>query len=107
MARQATLAGVGEDANQSGSRVIITVLGRNAPGIAAGITGIVAEVGGNTLDLSQTLLGEFFAMVIVADFAQATLDYGIIQERLIDRGASLGVRIVAQHEDVFRYMHRI
>jgi ACT domain-containing protein len=90
-----------------GHRVIITVLGRNAPGIAAGVTGVIAEFGGNILDMSQTLLGEYFAMVVVADLSDATMDYGMIQELLTNRGVDLGVRIVAQHEDVFRYMHRI
>lgn len=92
---------------RTGHRVIITVLGRNAPGIAAGVTGVIAEVGGNILDMSQTLLGEYFAMVVVADLSRATMDYGRVQELLTNRGVDLGVRIVAQHEDVFRYMHRI
>ncbi len=88
-------------------RVIITALGRNAPGIAAGVTGALADVGADILDMSQTLLGDFFAMIIVADLSTATMDFGMVQEHLVDRGVELGVRIAAQHEDVFRYMHRI
>jgi ACT domain-containing protein len=85
----------------------VTALGRNAPGIAAGITGAISEVGGNVLDMSQTLLGEFFAMIVVVDISQATADFGMIKEGLTERGLELGVRVMAQHEDVFRYMHRI
>ncbi|MAE71981.1 MAG: hypothetical protein CME06_16130 [Gemmatimonadetes bacterium] len=88
-------------------RVIITALGRNAPGIASGVTGALADVGADILDMSQTLLGDFFTMIIVADLSTATIDFGMVQEHLADRGVELGVRIVAQHEDVFRYMHRI
>lgn len=91
----------------SGTRIIVTALGRNAPGIAAGITGALADVQGNVLDMSQTLLGEFFAMVVVVDISRATTDFGIVKETLMDRGAELGVRVICQHEDVFRSMHRI
>ncbi len=96
-----------QEGTPGGHRVIITALGRNAPGIAAGVTGVLADVGGDILDMSQTLLGDFFAMIIVADLSQATMDFGMVKEHLAERGAELGVRIVAQHEDVFRYMHRI
>lgn len=97
----------GDGTPHRGTRIIVTALGRNAPGIAAGITGALSEARCDVLDMSQTLLGEFFAMVVVVDISQASSDFGIIKEGLMERGASLGVRVICQHEDVFRSMHRI
>ncbi len=91
----------------AGSRIIITALGRNSPGVAAAVTGALATVEANIQDMSQTLLGDFFAMIVVADMAPSRHDFGMIKERLMESGASMGVKIMVQHEDVFRYMHRI
>ncbi len=46
-------------------------------------------------------------MVMVADISDTTIDMVALKEKLGDKGAKLGVRIDAQHEDAFKYMHRI
>lgn len=107
LAREPSVLSGASTASAEGTRIIVTALGRNAPGIAAGITGALSEVRGDVLDMSQTLLGDFFAMVVVVDISQATTDFGVIKETLMERGVALGVRVICQHEDVFRSMHRI
>jgi ACT domain-containing protein len=59
------------------------------------------------LDISQTILQEFFAMIIIADMSRSTVDLSELKEQLDRKSRELGVRIEAQHEDAYRYMHRI
>lgn len=93
--------------DNKGNRIIVTVLGPDRVGIIAGVTGVLAENGINILDISQTLLQEFLAMIIIADMEKSVVDLSTLKERLNIKGAEIGVRIDAQHEDAFRFMHRI
>lgn len=88
-------------------RIIVSVLGKDKVGLIAPVTAVLAENGVNILDISQTILQEFLAMIIIADMSGATVDLTALKEKLDAKGAELGVRIGAQHEDVFLYMHRI
>ncbi|MDA8096017.1 MAG: ACT domain-containing protein [Desulforudis sp.] len=91
----------------SSNRIIVSVLGKDRVGLIASVTGVLAENGVNILDISQTILQEFLAMIIIADMTGASVDLVTLKERLNTKGAELGVRIGAQHEDAFLYMHRI
>lgn len=91
----------------SRDRIIVSVLGKDKVGLIAPVTAVLAEHGVNILDISQTILQEFLAMIIIADIAGADVDLPTLKKQLDAKGAELGVRIGAQHEDVFLYMHRI
>lgn len=88
-------------------RAIITVLGRDRVGILAGITGVLAEAGVNILDISQTILQEFFTMIMIVDLRGNTLTFSTLQEQLREKGEDLGVQVNIQRADVFKFMHRI
>lgn len=90
-----------------GKRIVITVIGPDRVGIIAGVSTVLAENGINILDISQTVMQEFFVMVLVADIAGASADLTGIKTLLEGKGEELQVRIDVQHEDVFNYMHRI
>lgn len=90
-----------------GSRIIISVLGHDRVGIIAGVANILAESNINILDISQTIMQEFFTMMLIADMGNASVDLAQLKAMLADKGEELGLRIDAQHEDIFRYMHRI
>ena len=90
----------------TGKRIIITVVGQDRIGIIAGVTNVLADRI-NILDISQTIMQEFFTMILVADMTESTVELGELKERLAKKGEELGVQILAQHEDAFRYMHRI
>lgn len=92
---------------QTGNRIIVTVIGQDTVGIIARVSGILAENKINILDISQTILQEFFAMVMIADMQNSTIELSSLKEKLNNLGKEMGVKIDAQHEDVFRYMHRI
>jgi ACT domain-containing protein len=93
--------------NPGGNRIVITVIGPDRVGIIAAVSAVLAENSVNILDISQTIMQEFFVMVLVADMATATIDLVTLKDLLARKGDDLQVRIDAQHEDVFNFMHRI
>ncbi|NLI13452.1 MAG: ACT domain-containing protein [Peptococcaceae bacterium] len=90
-----------------GNRIIVTVLGPDKVGIIAGVAQVLSANKINILDISQTILQEFLVMVMVADMSESTSDMIELKEKLAEKGREIGVRIDAQHEDVFKFMHRI
>ena len=89
------------------TRVVVTVIGRDRVGIIAGVSGVLAEAGVNIVDISQTLMQDLFTMIMMVDIGGAAIGFDELQKRLAARGEELGMRIQAQREDVFSYMHRI
>ncbi|AKX96796.1 ACT domain-containing protein [Neomoorella thermoacetica] len=88
-------------------RAIITVLGRDRVGILAGITAVLAEANVNILDISQTILQEFFTMIMIVDLKEKNLAFNELQGQLKEKGKNLGVQVTIQRADVFKFMHRI
>jgi ACT domain-containing protein len=89
------------------NRIIVTVVGHDRTGIIAETSRVLADAGVNIVDISQTLLGEFFVMILLADVSQATVGLDVLKAQLNAKAAQLGLRIDAQHEDVFKFMHRV
>ena len=92
---------------EEGKKVIITVLGHDRVGIIAGISAILAEAQINILDINQTILQGFFTMVMVVDISVSNIDIAHLREILNQKGLELELQITVQHEDIFRFMHRI
>lgn len=88
-------------------RAIITVIGKDRKGIIAGVSGLLAEVEANILDISQTILQEYFTMMMLVDLSEMRIDLADLKDRLDRKGDGLGVSIKVQHEDIFQSMHRI
>lgn len=93
--------------NPGGSRIIVSVIGPDRVGIIAGVAQVLAANGINILDISQTILQEYLVMVMVADMSESARDLIALKEKLDEKGREIGVRIDVQHEDVFKFMHRI
>jgi ACT domain-containing protein len=89
-----------------GQRAVVTVMGQDKVGIVAGITSALAEANVNIIDISQTLLQDIFAMLLMVELSDNT-DLTVLHDQLEAKGQEIGVKIMVQHEDVFRYMHRI
>jgi len=96
-----------ENDENMGKRIIITVIGPDRVGIIAGVTGILAENNFNILDISQTVMQEFLVMVLIVDSENSSLDLAMLKDRLAVKGAEMGIRIDAQQEDAFKFMHRL
>lgn len=89
------------------NRVIVTVIGHDRVGIIANVATILADAHANILDISQSIMEEFFVMIMMVDLEKATEPFESLRQRLAAKGEEMGLRIDAQHEDVFKYMHRI
>lgn len=88
-------------------RVVITVLGANKPGILAGITRVIADSHVNVEDVSQKIMQDLFALMMMTDFSTANCNYEEFQTRMQAMADHLKVKIFVQHEDVFKFMHRL
>lgn len=88
-------------------RVVITVMGQDRVVIVAWVSQVLAEHGANIIDLTFTQTRGLFIMITLLDVAKSKTPVNELQEALQRKGKDLGVQVMAQHEDVFRYMHRI
>ena len=86
---------------------IITVVGKDCVGIIARICTYLADNGVNILDISQTLMQEYFAMIMLVDLADCTLPFDQLSQLLKDKGMERGLDIHVQRQDIFEAMHRI
>lgn len=88
-------------------RAIITVIGKDGVGIIARICTYLAENGVNILDISQTIVGGIFNMMMVADVTDSEKKISEMADDLDILGQEIQVKIRIQHEDIFESMHRI
>lgn len=88
-------------------KTVITVVGKDTVGIIAKICTYLASNKINILDISQTIVQDFFNMMMIVDSSQAQKEFHVISEELEQIGREIGVDIKAQHEDIFNVMHRI
>ena len=88
-------------------KAILTVIGKDSVGIIALVTQALAEQNVNVLDISQTVLREYFTMVMLVDVSGSPLPFGEIADQMAAVGKDLGVDIHAQREETFQAMHRI
>lgn len=86
---------------------IVTVIGHDRVGIIAGICVALANINVNVLDISQTILGGMFTMIMLVDIKKASVPFDRIAATLDGEGERLGVNIRIQREDIFNAMHRI
>ena len=88
-------------------KAVVTVLGQDKVGITAKICGVLAETNINILDISQTIVGGYFNMVMVVDITEAKDTFDETAEKLSAVGEELGMKIKIQHTEIFDAMHRI
>jgi ACT domain-containing protein len=86
---------------------IVTVVGKDQMGIIAGVTHELSQAGINILTISQTILDEYFSMIMKVDLGGLILARADLNKRLEAAGLRLGVQITLIHEDVLKAMHRI
>ncbi|AYO32010.1 ACT domain-containing protein [Biomaibacter acetigenes] len=91
----------------SSQRAVISVVGEDKVGIIAGISDVLAKNNVNILDITQTAIEGLFTMIMVVDIAKATVSFEELKEKLSRRGGEISVRVDAQREEVFHFMHRI
>ena len=88
-------------------KAIITVVGRDTVGILAKTCAYLAKNNINILDITQTVLQEYFTMVMLVDTAACTASIGDMADILAKSGEEQGLSIRIQREDIFDAMHKI
>lgn len=88
-------------------RGIITVLGKDKVGIIAKVCTLLSEKNVNILDISQTIVKEYFNMMMIVELNDKDEELDILIDLLNDLGKEIGVDIKLQHESIFNSMHRI
>lgn len=87
--------------------VVVCAIGLDQPAIIARISGEIARMRGNIMDISQTIMQNLFALIMTVDITGAEIDFRTFKENLERLGDEMGSKIVVQHQDTFRYMHRV
>ena len=87
-------------------KAVVTVTAKDAKGIIAKVSTRVSEYGANIIDISQSVLGEFFAMIMLIEFDDGQ-DFGEFVDSMKRLGEESGLMIQVMHEDIFNSMHRI
>jgi len=88
-------------------KAIVTVIGKDQVGIIASICSLLSQHEVNILDISQTVLQEYFTMVMLADLSQCQSSIGELGAKLEQAGQERNLSIRIQREDIFNAMHRI
>ena len=88
-------------------RSVITVIGKDNVGILHQVSGVCAKYQANVLEVTQSVLQDMFAMIMMVDITAMTTDFTQLSDELNSLGETLGLSIHAMHEDIFNAMHRI
>ena len=88
-------------------KAVITVTGKDSVGIIADVAGICAQKGANILDITQTVLSDYFAMIMLASIDELKIDFADFVDTLSELGSARGLDIHTMHEDIFNTMHHI
>ncbi len=88
-------------------RAVVTVTGKDKKGIIATVSAFLSEKGANIEDISQTILGEYFAMIMIVDISAIKDELSHLAFECAELGKKIGMSIYLQHEDVFNAMHSV
>lgn len=88
-------------------KAVITVIGKDMVGILAKVSTVCAEKGINVIEVTQSILQDMFAMIMIVDISAATVPISELSGEFDTLGEKLGLKIHVMHEDVFNSMHRI
>ena len=88
-------------------RAIVTVIGKDRVGIIASVCALLAEHKVNVLDISQTVMQEYFTMIMLVDASDVGVPFADLVTLLEQKGQDMNLSIRIQREDIFNAMHRI
>ena len=88
-------------------RAVITVTGKDMVGILARVSNICYENNINIVDVTQSVLQEFFAMIMLVEIGSSKITLAQLSDRMDELGRQMGLSIHIMHEDIFKSMHRI
>jgi ACT domain-containing protein len=93
--------------SRRGGRAVVTTTGKNQRGIVAKIAQAIADAGGDIVDISQTLVSDYFTMIIVVDTTALSVSFAEFKARLEHTVAAAGAECLVMHEDVVNALQRV
>ena len=96
-----------QERRKTGRRAVVTTTGKNRKGIVANIARAIADAGGDILDISQTLVADYFTMIIIIDLTGLEVPFTELKARLTEMVRALGAECMVMHEDVVTALQRI
>jgi len=96
-----------QERRKTGRRAVVTTTGKNRKGIVANIARAIADAGGDILDISQTLVADYFTMIIIIDLTGLEVPFTELKARLTEMVRALGAECLVMHEDVVTALQRI
>ena len=88
-------------------KTILTVIGKDQTGIISGISQKLYELNINILDVSQTIMDEYFTMIMLLDLSNINVTFDEVKNTLVHTGEQLKVKVNIQREEIFDAMHRL
>lgn len=88
-------------------KAVITVTGKDSVGIIAAVSTFCAEHGANITEITQSVLSEYFAMIMIAEIDKLSVPFAEFADDLAAMGKERGLDTRAMHEDIFNTMHHI
>ncbi len=88
-------------------KIIVTITGQDKTGIVAKIATTMAEVGVNIEDIKQTVMQDYFVMMMLCNIEQSKLSFSEIKEKLEEAAKSIKMAIWVQRKEIFDRMYTI
>ena len=88
-------------------KAVITVVGHDNQGIIAKVSTACASAGANIVDISQSVMGEYFAMIMIVDTSALNISFNDFVDSMHRLGVDNSLDIRTMHEDIFNSMHKI
>ncbi len=88
-------------------KAVVTVTGKDTKGIISKVSTLCSDCGANIVEITQSVIGEYFAMVMLIDLIELTCDFGKFADDMKMLGKNSNLIIDVMHEDIFNSMHRI
>ena len=88
-------------------KAVVTVTGKDKVGIIAMASHECAKYGANIVDISQTVMREYFAMIMLVELDNLNCAFAEFATAMNKAGEENGVDIRVMHEDIFNAMHKI
>ncbi|MBI6871905.1 ACT domain-containing protein [Clostridium aciditolerans] len=88
-------------------KAFVSVLGKDKVGIIHEVTSVLSKNNVNILDINQTLIDDYFAMVMLVDLSKMQLEFKDLKTKLENKAAEIDVSIKVQREDIFNSMYKI
>ena len=88
-------------------KAVITVTGKDTVGIIADVSAVCSKHNANIVEITQSVLSEYFAMIMLADIQNLSIEFSKFVDVLAELGKNRGLAIHVMHEDIFNTMHHI